>query len=329
MEDVHGRHQKERRDLQSRIAQKKKAATKKTRKGVNAECEALEQDLQEKHDGELVEHKDAPDPAPEDDVPELVNDVSSLEIDGREDGSTKLPESEISKDAIQASTPGNESATVRKPNRQKARLARRAAALEAQATEAAEEAAKLPDLREKERTDMASAMQQYGRTEKDIRPDGHCLYAAVADQLAVAGLGVKTSTDGVNGANGKTEDDLPGYRRVREAAADHIQLHPDHFAPFLEEPLETYTQKIKDTAEWGGHLELMAIAQAYGVRITVLQGDGRLETIAPEDMTSTDGSTLWLAYYRHHYGLGEHYNSLRPLSRPAHAKKTEDDESGE
>ncbi|KAI9883870.1 MAG: hypothetical protein M1823_004361 [Watsoniomyces obsoletus] len=321
MEEVHARHQKERRDLQSRITQKKKAATKKTRSGINAECEVLERDLREKQDRELAEHNDAPGTAPEDDGQELANDVSLLDIDEKNDDSAHIPESGASEDARQASKPENESATVRKPNRQKARLARRAAVLEAQATEAAEEAAKVPNLREKERVDMADAMQQHGRAEKDIRPDGHCLYAAVADQLAQAGLGVQPNRDGVSSANQNSEENLPGYRRVRQAAADYIRGHPDDFAPFLEEPLERYTHKIKDTAEWGGHLELMAIAQAYGVSIKVLQGDGRLETIAPDDGNSIDGSTLWLAYYRHHYGLGEHYNSLRPIAGPDHNRK--------
>jgi len=84
----------------------------------------------------------------------------------------------------------------------------------------------------------------------------------------------------------------------------------------LEEPLDTYAAKIRDTAEWGGQLELSALANAYGVEIKVVQ-DGRTEVVRPLEDGEGEGEelkTLWLAYYRHGYGLGEHYNSLRKTS---------------
>ena len=57
--------------------------------------------------------------------------------------------------------------------------------------------------------------------------------------------------------------------------------------------------------------ELTALARAYGVEIRVLQ-DGRTETIAPGGEAAPEPpKRIWLAYYRHGYGLGEHYNSLR------------------
>ena len=49
----------------------------------------------------------------------------------------------------------------------------------------------------------------------------------------------------------------------------------------------------------------MALARAYGVGIRVVQ-DGRTAEIG-----EGGGKLVWLAYYRHGYGLGEHYNSLR------------------
>jgi OTU domain-containing protein 6 len=75
-------------------------------------------------------------------------------------------------------------------------------------------------------------------------------------------------------------------------------------------------------------LELSALANAYGVEIRVVQGEGRVEVVKPDATIAgagdgdTDGDaakkeeerkTLWLAYYRHGYGLGEHYNSLRKV----------------
>jgi OTU domain-containing protein 6 len=88
-----------------------------------------------------------------------------------------------------------------------------------------------------------------------------------------------------------------------------MEAHPNDFVGFLEEPIEAYARKIKDTAEWGGQLELQAIAKSYNVDINVLQADGRIEKITSGG--SEDGhKTIWLAYYRHSFGLGEHYNAL-------------------
>jgi len=99
---------------------------------------------------------------------------------------------------------------------------------------------------------------------------------------------------------------------VRRVAANYMEKHPDEFAPFLEESLESYVKKVRDTGEWGGQLELMALAKAYGVDISVLQGDGN--TIDFEGESETEKTKLWLAYYKHNFGLGEHYNSLRKES---------------
>jgi len=67
--------------------------------------------------------------------------------------------------------------------------------------------------------------------------------------------------------------------------------------------------KIKDTAEWGGQLELQAIARAFAVQVNVLQADGRVEKIESE--TGSKDDPVWLAYYRHSFGLGAHYNALK------------------
>jgi OTU domain-containing protein 6 len=80
----------------------------------------------------------------------------------------------------------------------------------------------------------------------------------------------------------------------------------------MEEPLDDYLRKIRETGEWGGHMELMALAKAYGVNINVLHSDGRVDKIEPGEGTSPEeGKEIWLGYYKHGFGLGEHYNSLR------------------
>ncbi|KAH0542312.1 hypothetical protein FGG08_003249 [Glutinoglossum americanum] len=312
MEELRTIHKKELRDLQARITQKKKSATKKTRKGVNEECEALERQLKEKQDLELSELAGG---LPTNnmnggivgDEPEEPEETDEPPFPGQPDRIQKSLRS-LSPPSLQSIQPER----PRKPNRQKARLARRTAEQETLAAQAAEEAANLPDLREQERLTMLKEFEVHGLSEKEVRPDGHCLYSAVADQLAELGIDLEpklASTTAPNGVEG-SRNELPEYSRVRMVTAKFISEHPDDFSPFLEEPLSEYVHKIRDTAEWGGQLELLALARAYGAQINVLQGDGRIVSVGPGEGVS-DGKELWLAYYRHSFGLGEHYNSLR------------------
>ncbi len=241
----------------------------------------------------------------------------------------------------------------------------------------------MTDRRATERTSLLREFAARGLAEREIAPDGHCLFAAVADQLEQRGIPLSPSAsasasassaitgpppatsssaagingtdnnnnisnnDGGNGGGGAsssssksgskpppqtptpTPTPTPPYRAVRRAATDYIEAHPDDFAPFLEEPLRAYAARVRDAAEWGGQLELAALAAAYRVPIRVVQ-DGRTETIEPPSSSSSSvatgeeegdgkggedrrrgGEPIWLAYYRHGYGLGEHYNSLR------------------
>jgi OTU domain-containing protein 6 len=327
MEELLARHRKEQRDLQARITQKKKNATKKTRKGINEECERLQQELKEKHQREVAELNGEPTDAAADDLGNLslgdgegINGPSGEKSDHvSADGDVKT-----SSDGTTSSSPStpDPAARTKKQSRQKARLARREAERAAQAAIAAEEAANQTDHRGNEKEVMDAAFKRLGLKEIEINPDGHCLYSAVACQLDELGLGLRPdpkriilSPSTTSRLETVTSPKHDGYRAVRAVTADFITEHGDDFVPFMEEPLDEYTKKIRLTGEWGGQLELQAIARAYGVEINVLQGDGRVENIEPEDMQELDdGDTgrrkIWLAYYRHTYGLGEHYNAL-------------------
>ncbi|KAF5019068.1 hypothetical protein F66182_8933 [Fusarium sp. NRRL 66182] len=291
LEEVQTRHRRELKDLQGRITGKKKNATKKTRKGVNDECEEMERRLREKQAAEIVS---------------LNPGEKNADQDGEDDAAPGAEEQQPEENKLVAE-PGNlglseaaeQQQTGKKRNRQKERLARRAAEQEAAAQRAEEEASNMTNYRAKESEYMKSTFEKHGLVEKDIAPDGHCLFSAVADQLG--------QNDIPLGSNDDQKE--PAYKTVRRVASNYMLEHGDDFAPFLEEDLEGYARKMRDTAEWGGQLELMALARQYKAEIRVVQ-DGRLERIGEEEGAES-GKTLWLAYYRHGYGLGEHYNSLR------------------
>ncbi|KAL8813684.1 MAG: hypothetical protein Q9200_000101 [Gallowayella weberi] len=304
MEQLQAKHRQEHRDLQARITQRKKSATKKTRKGINDECTRLESQLKERQDLELAQltGQTGSDTGPPDTNPPSNEDAPAQE---------KMNGDEIEDRLQSLGMPPSQpkSGQTRKPNRQKARLARRAAEHEHMADQAAKEAQNLPDLRQQEINAMRTHFVSRGLNEYEMRSDGHCLYAAIADQLAAQNHGLRPKIP-LSGMDKILESSKSSYKITRSVTAAYIQEHADDFLPFLEEPLDQYVGKIRDTGEWGGHLELLALAKAYDVTINVLQGNGQIEKIASG--TDDEKSTLWLSYYRHSFGLGEHYNSLRP-----------------
>jgi OTU domain-containing protein 6 len=330
MEELLARHHKEQKDLQARITQKKKAATKKTRRGINEECERLQRELSDRHQAEIAALNGEP-VQPVEGLEELslrepdVEDANAEEKHTSDDapGTDGLPEPSTTDSTT---SPPASGARTKKPNRQKARLARRAAEQAAQSAIAAEEAAKQVDHRGNEKEVMEAVYKRLGLKEVEINPDGHCLYSAIANQLDESGLGLRPDPQRIvippqtqSRIDTVASPKHDGYRAVRAVAADFIAEHKDDFEPFMEEPLDSYTRKIKLTAEWGGQLELQAIARAYGVNINVIQGDGRIEKIEAGDMDGIEEEErnkriIWLAYYRHTYGLGEHYNALTKQS---------------
>lgn len=318
MDDILARHRKEVRDLTARITQKKKSASKKTRKGVNDECAALEKELKDKHAAELhaAAGNASANGAEEEELEDglvTANTDPSTAITKAHDDDSKLAIQAQQINLENADTNDTETLQPRKRNRQKERLARRAAEQEAVAAQAATEAASLPDLRKKERDRLVMEFASRNLEEKPVAANGHCMFSAVADQLHTLGLSLEPgqSTDGA-----KTELQRDDYKAVRGAAASYMSRHPDDFESFLDEPLDAYVQKIRDTAEWGGQLELTALAKTYNITINVLQGDGRVEKIQGDGINH-EKHEAWLAYYRHGFGLGEHYNSLKPLgSKP-------------
>ncbi|GAB0137937.1 hypothetical protein EsDP_00006188 [Epichloe bromicola] len=301
LHQMQARHRRDLRELQGRITSKKKNATKKTRKGVNDECAEMERLLREKQAGEMAALNGQDDavhepstPRSDQDDDELAEATSKLDV-----GSSAESEGEQQQQPPPPPPPHQEG-MKKKRNRARERLARRAAEQEDAARMAEDEASRMTDHRAREGEYMRKVLSAHGLVEKEIEPDGHCLFSAVADQLVANGVPLEDGEgEGTGGA------DVSPYRVVRRTAAAFMRENREDFEPFVEGELESYVERIRDTAEWGGELELTAVARRYGVEIRVVQ-DGRMESIGEEG-----GKVLWLAYYRHGYGLGEHYNSLR------------------
>lgn len=339
MEELQAKHRKEAKELQARITQKKKGASKKTRKGVNDECDVLEREMKDRQAQEMADLEPTRTSTTQADM--TADEMADLTLNRTADTNGPSSTAQASAPSIPPPNPQDPSQsqtaadqdtaaaaadqiTTKRPNRAKARLARRQAEQTALFARAASEASTLPNEKKIERNRMLLEFSARDLTETEIRADGHCLYSAVADQMTALGVPLGTGTPAAAAAAakprislgplfGKREDERAGeepYRVVRRAAAGYIESHPDDFEAFLEEPLGEYVRKIRETGEWGGQLELMALAKTYGVRISVLQGDGRVEEIMGDGNDGEEEKRIWLAYYRHGFGLGEHYNSL-------------------
>ena len=119
---------------------------------------------------------------------------------------------------------------------------------------------------------------------QDVTADGHCLYRAV---------GVQLSQD---------------YQQVRHFVADALTEFQDDYAAFLEDDLASYEHKLRNTAEWGGQLELQVLARKLERPIWVYTSR---ETLRFGEEYG-DADPIRLSYHTSYYSLGEHYNVVVP-----------------
>ncbi|KAF9264721.1 OTU-domain-containing protein [Marasmius fiardii PR-910] len=209
-------------------------------------------------------------------------------------------------------------------SRFEARQARKAAALAQTFVEGDPEfEARLEKEAKEEERAITRICDELGVQLFEINPDGHCLFSAVADQLALLSLLPASQAN---------------YATIRSVASNYLYTHPDDFLPFLpsgegedglgaQDPglmssseYERYCQSIRDTAMWGGEPEILALSRAFKVPIHVIQSGTPPVVIhnptgTPFDGDLRDPKVVRISYHRRMYGLGEHYNSLRPKSK--------------
>jgi len=198
------------------------------------------------------------------------------------------------------------------------RQAKKAAALAASYSPGNPEAdAVMAQEKAAEERAIKSVCDSLGLEMHEINPDGHCLYSAIADQLALLGL---------------LNPQIANYKTTRAAAAAYMMDHPDDFIPFLPSvegedgrgatsgglinprQFSQYCATVRDTGTWGGEPEIMALSRAYNVPIHVAQwGSQPIVCHSPTgDQVDPKLPSVKISYHRRMYGLGEHYNSLRP-----------------
>ncbi|KAJ3358943.1 OTU domain-containing protein 6B [Allomyces javanicus] len=305
MDDLLARHRREAKALQATLTgmRKQAQADKKRKREILAEMAKLEADLKAKHAQEVAEFEAAGSNSSNSDptMTTLADAMDGLAVSAGAGAATAGAGAGAEPTAAPASVPA-EHPRGKKPNRQQLRKQRKEAALEQLQRDAAAEAANSVNHEQIEREQLQALLQRHKLRVHSIAPDGHCLYASIAHQLA----------------------DASTYTTLRQLAAQHLRKHPDEYRPFLvdeatgdmltDDGFRAYCTKIESTAEWGGQIELRALAEALRRPIAVYQSSSPDPLVLGAEFGPID-QALRVSYHQHQYGLGEHYNSLVPLTK--------------
>ena len=132
----------------------------------------------------------------------------------------------------------------------------------------------------------------------EIAADGDCMFSAISYQLG-------------------HEFSIANLRRI---AADYQLQHEDEFRQFSIDPVtgkglneaefRAHAAKIRNSKEWGGNSELVALSRALDLRITVILAESEIDLVFGEDECKRSAV---ITYHRHELALGEHYNATKEL----------------
>lgn len=164
--------------------------------------------------------------------------------------------------------------------------------------------------------ELASKLEPLGLTVSEVKPDGHCLYRAVEDQLSLISGGSSPYS----------------YLELRKMVAGYMRDNSSDFLPFflsenaaegepdnsLVDRFQKYCEEVESTAAWGGQLELGALTHCLKKPMMIFSGSFPDVEMGKEYKTDTVSdsaeSSIMLSYHKHAFGLGGHYNSVVPIA---------------
>ncbi|CAL5433183.1 unnamed protein product [Camellia sinensis] len=297
-DEMLSRHRKEISQLQDKEIALKKAAAKGSKaeqkakkKQVEEEVSQLSANLKERHAEELA----------------------SLGYSSSNDGNNKGNLDNLVK-AIAGVSVTNQ-AEHSKPSKSVKRREKRAQQEAAREQKIQEEQSNIVSDRIIENKKLEKKLEPLGLTINEIKPDGHCMYRAIEDQLALLSGGSSPYT----------------YQELREMVAAYMRKHASDFLPFflsenmtdgeysdnsLTQRFEDYCREVESTAAWGGQLELGALTHCLKQCIKIFSGSFPDVEMGKEYKSNSGAGSsnpgIMLSYHRHAFGLGEHYNSVVP-----------------
>ncbi|KAI6674663.1 hypothetical protein NL676_002569 [Syzygium grande] len=293
-DEMLSRHRKEVSQLQNKETELKKAAAK----GSKAEQKAKKKQVEEEISRLSTKLKE-----------KQAEELASLGYDGA-NGNVKGNLDNLVK-AIAGVSVASQSEHS-KPSKSLKRREKRAQQEAAREQRIQEEQQNIVSDRMLENEKLEKKLEPLGLTVNEIKPDGHCLYRAVENQLALLSGGSSPYT----------------YQELREMIAAYMREHTSEFLPFFlsentvegdtdksaAEKFENYCKEVESTAVWGGQIELGALSHCLKKHIKIFSGSFP-DVEMGKEYQSDGGSgssnlSIMLSYHRHAYGLGEHYNSV-------------------
>lgn len=109
----------------------------------------------------------------------------------------------------------------------------------------------------------------------------------------------------------------PPISSIGGICADTLRDNEAEFSPFCEltdevSSFNAYVNQVRNSAEWGGHLELRALSLALDRPIYVYSVQAGNSPLKIDGSLGTDKDPIILSYHLHYYALGEHYNHIVP-----------------
>ena len=271
---VKDRHRRELKELQAKIQAVKKSVPKGDKKAKKKSVEEIALLQKELSDRHERELKE---------FESLSNDVEHINLEeGHEAGIAGEQQDE----------------SVKKMSKSEKRREAKAAATQKKLEQISELSSEVTK-RSTEHFKITEHLKSFDLSVYEIAADGNCMFYALQHQLQDRGLP-------------QSVNDL------RETAANYMTQHQDDFLPYLVHPktgdmlsleeFATYCREIKTDGVWGGMHEAHAISSSLKVPIKILQAD-----VPP--IVFGEGyvqEPVILLYYKHKYGLGEHYDSITP-----------------
>lgn len=289
-EDLLSRHKKERKELQAKVQALKKSASKgdkKKKKEVLEEIVRLENDLDKRHADEIAR----------------VENTTTTEVKASEPDANQ-------NEVVEPSATDEKTGRVSRAQKRREKKANEEKSREAEIL--AQEELNKTGPRVIELNTIKKILTKRGLMIHPIASDGNCLYNAIRNQLQVTGRFV---------------DDV---QTLRNKTADYVQQNKDSLIFYMTNPdtgdclndaeFEKYCSDLRNTAAWGGQIEISALSQILKVPIEVIQATGP-PTIQGDDKFK--GPNLIITYHRNMYSLGEHYNST------TNKNSTDDDDDDE
>ncbi|XP_077224046.1 OVARIAN TUMOR DOMAIN-containing deubiquitinating enzyme 5-like [Tasmannia lanceolata] len=300
LEEVLSRHRKETTELQNKEVGLRKAAAKGSKaeqkakkKQVEDEISQLSSKLKAKHAEELAslgykKNNNSSSNNNKGDLDTLVMAIAGVSVSTHSDQS--------------------------KPSKSVKRREKRAQQEAAREQRIEEEQSNIISDRMIENEKLEKKLEPLGLAVNEIKPDGHCLYRAVEDQLSLHSGHMSPYS----------------YQELREMVATYMRENASDFLPFflsdnkidvdsdhsLLERFQNYCREVESTAAWGGQLELGALTHSLRKHIMIFSGsfpDVEMgKEYKSESGSSSANPSIMLSYHRHAFGLGEHYNSVVP-----------------